>query len=365
MLSMGGMNLNIDQINNKGKANTADADSHIMAAGELNITTQQLDNQNTLNTDPANTSIQGIDANTLNVTSKVLNNQSGVIRSSADQNLNVQQALNNQSGQISSEKQLTLVGDQLEINNLNGQILAGTALDLIAQSLSGDGKLLSLGNAKLSLQNDYIHSSGAQLQANQDLSLSTKGNIINNGTINAGNQLALNAANITNQQAGKIESHDTRLTAQNTLNNTGLINGDFTRLQAETLNNQGTGRIYGTTLAIQANTLNNQPDSTGTAPVIASRGDLHLGVQTLNNLSNPTDYTSQALIFSAGNLYLGAALDANDYATGQADVIHNESATIESLGDMNLSAKQINNINKYFKTEQVEVSRKRWFRKIL
>ncbi|MAK29894.1 hemagglutinin repeat-containing protein [Acinetobacter sp.] len=358
MLSMGGMNLNIDQINNKGKANTADADSHIMAAGELNITTQQLDNQNTLNTDPANTSIQGIDANTLNVTSKVLNNQSGVIRSSADQNLNVQQALNNQSGQISSEKQLTLVGDQLEINNLNGQILAGTALDLIAQSLSGDGKLLSLGNAKLSLQNDYIHSSGAQLQANQDLSLSTKGNIINNGTINAGNQLALNAANITNQQAGKIESHDTRLTAQNTLNNTGLINGDFTRLQAETLNNQGTGRIYGTTLAIQANTLNNQPDSTGTAPVIASRGDLHLGVQTLNNLSNPTDYTSQALIFSAGNLYLGAALDANDYATGQADVIHNESATIESLGDMNLSAKQINNINKYFKTEQVEVSRK-------
>ncbi|WP_406626440.1 hemagglutinin repeat-containing protein [Acinetobacter soli] len=358
VLSMGGMNLNIDQINNNGKANTTDADSRITAAGELNIATQQLDNQNTLNTDPANTSIQGIDANTMNITSEVLNNQSGAIRSSANQNLNIQQILNNQSGQISSEKQLTFVGDQLQINNLNGQILAGTGLNLTAQSLSGDGKLLSLGNAKLTLQNDYIHNTGAQLQANQDLGLTTQGNIINSGTINAGNQLALNAANITNQQAGKIESHDTRLTAQNTLNNTGLINGDFTRLQAETLNNQGTGRIYGTTLAIQANTLNNQPDRTGTAPVIASRGDLHLGVKTLNNLSNPTDYTSQALIFSAGNLYLGAALDTNDQATGQADVIHNESATIESLGDMSLSAKQINNVNKYFKTEQVEVSRK-------
>ncbi|MEB3755121.1 hemagglutinin repeat-containing protein, partial [Acinetobacter sp. MD2(2019)] len=358
MLSMGGMHLNIDQINNKGKANLADADSHIMAAGELNITTQQLDNQNTLNTDPTPSSIQGIDANTLNITSHVLNNQSGVIRSSADQKLNIQNALNNQSGQMSSEKQLTLLGDQLQINNLNGQILAGTGLDLTAQSLSGDGKLLSLGNATLSLEKDYIHNTDAQLQANQDLSLNTQGNIINNGTINAGNQLALNAVNITNNQNGKIQSHEARLTAQNVLNNTGLINGDFTRLQAETLSNQGAGRIYGTTLAIQANTLNNQPDSTGTAPVIASRGDLHLGVQTLNNLSNPTDYTSQALIFSAGNLYLGGALDANNQAMGQANVIHNESATIESLGDMSLSAKQINNINKYFKTEQVEVSRK-------
>ena len=126
------MNLNIDQINNNGKANTADANSHITAAGELNITTQQLDNQNTLNTDPENTSIQGIDANTLNITSKVLNNQSGAIRSSANQNLNIQQVLNNQSGQISSEKQLTFVGDQLQINNLNGQILAGTGLNLTA-----------------------------------------------------------------------------------------------------------------------------------------------------------------------------------------------------------------------------------------
>lgn len=358
LLSMGGMTLNIDQINNNGKANTADADSHITAAGELKISTQQLDNQNTLNTDPANASIQGIDANTLNITSNVLNNQSGAIRSSANQNLNIQQLLNNQSGQISSEKQLTIQGDPLVIDNLGGQILAGTGLNLSAKSLSGDGKVLSLGNAILSLQNDYVHNANAQLQANQDLSLNTQGNITNNGTINAGNQLAFNAANINSNQNGKIESHDIRLTAQNNLNNSGLINGDNTRLQADTLNNEGTGRIYGTTLAIQANTLNNRPNSVGVAPVIASRGDLHLGVKTLNNLSNPTDYTSQALIFSAGNLYLGAALDTNDQATGQADVIHNESATIESLGDMSLSAKQINNVNKYFKTEQVEVSRK-------
>lgn len=100
------------------------------------------------------------------------------------------------------------------------------------------------------------------------------------------------------------------------------------------------------------------PDVNGQAPVIASRGDMNLGVQTLNNLANTTDYTSQALILSAGNMYLGGALDTNRKATGQASVINNESATIESLGDMRLSARQINNINRNFKTKIVEVSRK-------
>ncbi|WP_434279040.1 hemagglutinin repeat-containing protein [Acinetobacter sp. CE-15] len=358
LLSMGGMTLNIDRINNNGKLKPSDADSHIMAVGDLNITTQQLDNQNTLTISPTDTSIQGIDANNLNITTNILNNQTGAIRSSGNQNLNIRQILNNQSGQISSEKQLIIVGDQLEINNLKGQILSGTGLNLTAKSLSGNGKVLSLGDAQVNLKESYTHGVGAQLQANQNLSLITQGNIINYGTINSGNRLDINAVNIGNMVDAKIESHETRLTAQNELNNTGLINGDYTRLQANTLNNQGTGRIYGTTLAINANTLNNQPNSAGVAPVIASRGDMYLGVQVLNNLANTADYASQSLIFSAGNLYLGGGLDANDKTVGQALVINNESATIESLGNMRLSAKQINNINKNFKTQLVEIERK-------
>ncbi|WP_429773912.1 polymorphic toxin-type HINT domain-containing protein, partial [Acinetobacter bereziniae] len=355
LLSMGGMTLNIDRINNNGKLKPSDANSHIMAVGDLNIITQQLDNQNTLSTDA---SIQGIDANNLNITSNILNNQTGAIRSSGNQNLNIRQILNNQSGQISSEKQLTIQGDQLEVNNLNGQILSGTGLNLTAKSLSGNGKVLSLGDAQVNLKESYIHSVGAQLQANQNLSLKTQGNITNYGTINSGNRLDLSAVNINNMLDAKIESHETRLNAQNELNNTGLINGDYTRLQANILNNQGTGRIYGTTLAINANTLNNRPNSAGVAPVIASRGDMYLGVQVLNNLANTADYASQSQIFSAGNLYLGGGLDANDKTVGQALVINNESATIESLGNMRLSAKQINNINKNFKTQMVEIERK-------
>ncbi len=358
ILSMGDMQLSIEHINNQGKLTSTDADSHIMAAGQLDIQTQQLDNQNTKALTDTDTSVQGIDAGNLNLEASIVNNQSGTIRSSENSQLNISQQLNNQAGEISAVKQLVIQGDQLVMNNLNGQLLAGENLNVGAQSLSGDGRVLSLGDATLTLQDSFMMVPEGQLQANNNLSLTTTGDIHNDGTINAGNTLKLNASKVNNSSNAKIESHDTQVNAQNQINNTGLINGDLTTLTADTINNQGTGRIYGTDLAISANTLNNLPDINGAAPVIASRGDMNLGVQTLNNLANATDYASQALILSAGNLYLGGTLDTNRKATGQATVINNESATIESLGDMRLSAKQINNINKHFITDDnVEVSR--------
>ncbi|PPZ39225.1 hypothetical protein C5P26_26045, partial [Escherichia coli] len=44
-------------------------------------------------------------------------------------------------------------------------------------------------------------------------------------------------------------------------------------------------------------------------------------------------------------------------ATGQADTINNHSATIESAGDMALSASQINNVNDHLVTETVKTTR--------
>ncbi|PSE43720.1 hypothetical protein C7G91_06255 [Acinetobacter nosocomialis] len=357
LLSMGDMSLNIDRINNAGKVNTTDTDSHIMAAGQLNINTQQLDNQNTALTN-SGTSVQGIDAGSLNLNALAVDNQSGVIRSSKNSQLDISQQLNNQFGEISAVEQLGIQGNSLAINNQKGKLLAGENLNIAALSLNGDGQILSLGNADIKLQESFKQTQAGQLQANNNLSLTTAGDIQNDGKINAGNILKLSATNVNNSRDAQIESHDTQITAQDQINNTGLINGDYTTLKANIVNNQGSGRIYGTELAIGANTLNNLPDVNGQAPVIASRGDMNLGVQALNNLANTTDYTSQALILSAGNMYLGGALDTNRKATGQASVINNESATIESLGDMYLFAKQINNINRHFITsDNVEVSR--------
>ncbi|MDC5432924.1 filamentous hemagglutinin N-terminal domain-containing protein [Acinetobacter baumannii] len=355
ILSMGDMQLTIEHVNNQGKLVATDPDSHIMATGQLDLVTQQLDNQNTLTTD--STSVQGIDAGNLNLSAQTLNNKSGAIRSNQNAVLNVSGQLNNQSGEISAVKQLNLQGDQLVINNQKGKLLSGENLNITAQSLTGDGQIASLGDANITLKESFKQTQEGQLQANKNLSLSTTSDITNDGKINAGNILKLNAANITNSSNAQIESHDTQIEAQDQINNTGLINGDDTTLKANTVNNQGTGRIYGTDLAISANTLNNLPDIQGKAPVIASRGDMNLGVGVLNNLANTQDYASQALIFSAANLYLGGALDENRKATGQASVVNNESATIESLGNMRLSAAQINNMNKHLVTGLVETSR--------
>lgn len=354
ILSMGDMQLTIEQINNQGKLVATDPDSHIMATGQLDLVTQQLDNQNTF-TD--STSVQGIDAGNLNLSAQTLNNKSGAIRSNQNAVLKVNGQLSNQSGEISAVKQLNLQGDQLVINNQKGKLLSGENLNITAQTLTGDGQIASLGNANITLKESFKQTQEGQLQANNNLSLSTTSDITNDGKINAGNILKLNAANITNSSNAQIESHDTQIEAQGRINNTGLINGDDTTLKANTVNNQGTGRIYGTDLAISANTLNNLPDIQGKAPVIASRGDMNLGVGVLNNLANTQDYASQALIFSAANLYLGGALDENRKATGQASVVNNESATIESLGNMRLSAAQINNMNKHLVTGLVETSR--------
>ncbi|MEF9344408.1 hypothetical protein V4889_25025, partial [Ralstonia solanacearum species complex bacterium KE101] len=129
------------------------------------------------------------------------------------------------------------------------------------------------------------------------------------------------------------------LTARGTLSNDGLIDGGATVVRANTVVN--TGRLYGDTVAIQANTLTNTVNASGVAGVIASRGDMDLGVQTLNNQEH-------ALIYTAGNLRVGGALDAGNHATGSAQSVTNGSATINADANLTIAAAQINNENNHF-----------------
>ena len=65
--------------------------------------------------------------------------------------------------------------------------------------------------------------------------------------------------------------------------------------------------------AIAAGTLNNHAEGDD-APVVAARSRLDLGVGTLSNRDG-------ALLFSAGELAIGGALDPADRATGRADAV--------------------------------------------
>lgn len=108
-------------------------------------------------------------------------------------------------------------------------------------------------------------------------------------------------------------------------------------------------------IAIQANTLNNQ-SLNGLAPVIASRGDLDLGVQVLNNLENNLNHQSGSQIIAMGDLRIGGSLDSQWHAQGTAQQVNNRSSVINANGNIDLNADTVNNQNVFFTTKQQQTT---------
>lgn len=226
-----------------------------------------------------------------------------------------------------------------DIVNTGGTLAADTLLTVDADSLTGDGDLLSAGDIAIILGSDYTHT--GQLQADGNASLSTTGHIANQGDILAGGTLALTAADIDNAATGQIAGLDTHISASGTFTNRGVVDGGDTFVDANTIANLGTGKIYGDHLALAADTLSNSAETlngTTSAPVIAARDRLDIGANSITN-------SDGALIFSAGDMAIGGTMDANHEATGQAAQFINEGATIEALGNVQIDATDLQNLN--------------------
>jgi len=296
------------------------------------------------NTDTQGTD-QGIEGQTVSLTSNALQNQNGSVLAGSGLTVANRGALDNRNGQLVAGKTLSASGDRLALDNGGGTLNAGERLTLAAQSLGGNGQLLSLGDMQLTSQQDFTNS--GTVIANGNVSLTTPGRVTNSGKLLAGGGFTLKAAQLLNQQNGEINAAQNQLTVDGTLTNYGLLDGGLTRIKANTVNNIGTGRIYGDAIALSAGTFTHQAEN-GVAPVLAGRQRVDLGVNTLNNAGH-------ALIYSAGDLAIGGALDDTFRATGRADVINNHSATLESGGNMQLDAAQLNNVNDNFATELVTV----------
>ncbi|UZA23530.1 hemagglutinin repeat-containing protein [Moraxella bovis] len=267
----------------------------------------------------------------------------------------------------------TVAKDKLSLKNTStiynqGGVLSANHASVNTKDLQNGG-IIQADVLAIKQQADYKHTDNDKLLAN-NLQFSTDGKIINQSQLTAGQDLTLSANHIDNTQTGTIKSgNHTQITSQTSINNQGLINGETTVIKAnDTINNQSGGRIYGTHLAIQADTLNNTPakaeqsDGKYTTPVIAARERLDIGVKTLNNNPNPDragkfneNFDNQALITSLGSLHIGGSLDDNHYATGKADAVINQGATIESGGEMVVDTKTLLNGNADFKKHKVEV----------
>ncbi|WP_231686345.1 hemagglutinin repeat-containing protein [Ralstonia pseudosolanacearum] len=288
---------------------------------------------------------QGLEGQNVALTADQISNQGGAIRADKALTLTGSGALNNAQGLISSAQSVQVQdrnpGNKTQsVTNTGGTLIAGKSLGVDSAGLSGDGRILSQGDLSLNLAGDFTNT--GELQANGNATVKTGGTLTNQSGLKAGNTLTVFAGNIDNTASGEISAGTTNLTATGTLTNRGLIDGGNTNIDAGTLNNLGTGRIYGDHVAIQAGTVNNDVEN-GTAATIAARNRLDLGAQTLNNREH-------ALIFSGGDMAIGGALDSNRVATGSAATVNNNSASIESLGSLALSANRINNTNEHFST---------------
>lgn len=298
----------------------------IRSGSAITLNALQFINRHTQNTG------QGLEAQTIHITTQDLDNQEGSILADRALTVMADRTLSNNDGVLSSGATLSVSGRQLTFSNRDGVVKAGQSVSVDAGQLGGDGKLLSLGD--MTLKSNTTFSNSGQTIANGNLTLSVNGDVSNTGSLLAGSRLDLNSIRLENTEKGEISAGQTWLNVTDTLLNRGLIDGKYTRLQANTLTNSGTGRIYGDAVGVSAATLNNL-DENGVAATLAGRERVDLGVQTLNNRTH-------SLIYSAGDMHIGGMLDANGAATGKAGVLNNHSATIEAAGYLALSAGQIN-----------------------
>ncbi|EOO9385868.1 hemagglutinin repeat-containing protein [Escherichia coli] len=312
----------------------------IRSGSAITLNALQFINRHTQNTG------QGLEAQTIHIMTQDLDNQEGSILADRALTVMADRTLSNNDGVLSSGATLSVSGRQLAFANRDGVVKAGQSVSVDAGQLGGDGKLLSPGD--MTLKSNTTFSNSGQTIANGNLTLSVNGDVSNTGSLLAGSRLDLNSIRLENTEKGEISAGQTWLNVTDTLLNRGLIDGKYTRLQANTLTNSGTGRIYGDAVGVSAATFNNLEEN-GVAATLAGRERVDLGVQTLNNRTH-------SLIYSAGDMHIGGTLDANGSATGKAGVLNNHSATVEATGSLALSAGQINNVNDHFTTEHVVVS---------
>ena len=298
----------------------------------------------------------GLEGNNVAISTANLNNTQGAVRAAQDLRVFNDGQLTNDQGELSAGRHINITAAQasapaLHLSNQNGQIVADKSVSVTTGSLIGAGVLVSKGDVSLSLQGD--HTLTGTLQAGGNLILSATGQITNPISVQAGKNLTVNAQNLNNQTTGEfLSGQTTHLRVADTLTNRGLIDGADTRIEAATLSNLGTGRLYGDRMAIGATSLLNQEETLSgvtSAATIAGRERVDLGVHTLTNREG-------ALVYSVNDLAIGGALDASWRATGAAQAVNNQSATLESGQSLNIQANVIRNTNEHFASEVRQTS---------
>ena len=289
---------------------------------------------------------QGVEGQSVSVTADAIDNHAGAMRADTTLSITGSGTIDNSAGLISSGRSVqiqdrNLASRRQQVTNTGGTLIAAVVLGVNSAGLSGDGSVLSQGDMSVSLNGDFVNT--GDVEANGNVTFQTTGQLTNRAAMRAGNTLTVGASNIDNTAAGEFSATTTKIGAGGTVTNRGLIDGQDSTVSSAVLDNVGTGRIYGDHLALSAGAIDNDVEN-GTAATIAARSRLDVAAQTLTNREH-------ALIFSAGDMGIGGALDSSRFATGSAGTVNNNSASIEALGNLTLAAVNVNNTNEHFATD--------------
>jgi len=284
-------------------------------------------------------------------TEGLLDNRRGVLQ--LQRLTGAQTSVLNTAGSLTVAHDLRLMAHR--IDNTGGFLGSAQSLSAQASTLTSDAAstLNALGDLSLELSAPLTHQ--GTMATDGKLLVKSTGALINQGKLLGGTGTELDATEVEIQPDAEVSAHQTTtvIRAPQGITNRGLIDGADTRLDADNVNNLGTGRIYGDHVSIAAHTLENRPEpGVDRTPVIASRGDLDLGVGKVINVHG-------AKLSSLGDTRMGARLDADRRATGRAQMLDNTAGLIDVQGNLKLDVGVVDNLNAGLKIEPLaEVEKK-------
>ncbi|VWB41009.1 hemagglutinin repeat-containing protein [Burkholderia lata] len=237
--------------------------------------------------------------------------------------------IDNTAGKMGSSSGDTSITTTGAITDTNGQIGSAHDLTVTAPTLSGGGTYSAANNAQFNLQGNFSLSPHYSFNAGNQLGFSLPGTFTNTGYLSAVYNLNVSAGDILN--SGTMMAGNLLSTHSNTLTNTGTMVGASASLVANTsITNVGPTALIGAS------------DSNGTlellAPVIQNRDD-----------TTAVDTTPQTSIVGLGKVVLAGGKDANGNYTNAQSIL-NQSALIQSGGDMTLDANLVTNTRRQMTT---------------
>ncbi|WP_175950735.1 hemagglutinin repeat-containing protein [Burkholderia sp. BCC0405] len=215
------------------------------------------------------------------------------------------------------------------VTNTSGQVGSAQDLTVNAPTLLGGGTYSAARDASFALQGDFSATPDYSFNAGNQMTFSLPGTFNNSGYLQAVYNLSINAGDVLN--SGTIAAGNRLSTHSNTLVNSGVMVGGSASLVANnSIVNVGPTALIGAS------------DSAGSlellAPVIQNRDD-----------TTATDTSPQAAIFGLGTVVLAGSKDASGNYTNAQSIL-NQSALLQSGGDMALHADLITNTRRIMTT---------------